>query len=64
MLKIGLHDLFGHLQHKLWKKRKDGGQIDNLTPDHKKLRIDLTFMRANGVQYTVGKLSMRTTTLL
>ncbi len=34
-----------------------GSQIGNLTPDHKKLGIDLTSMRANGVQYTIGKLS-------
>jgi len=45
-------------------KRKVGSQINNLTPDHKKSRIDLTSVRADVVQYTIGKLLMRTTTLL
>jgi hypothetical protein len=54
-------------------KRKAGSQIANLTPDHKigsltfdhkKLGIDPTSMRASGVQFTIGKLSTRATTLL
>ncbi len=45
-------------------KRKVGSQIGNLIPDHKKSRIDPTFVRANGVRYTVEKLSMRATTLI
>jgi hypothetical protein len=45
-------------------KRKAGSQIDSLTPDHKKSGIDPTSMREDEVQYTVGKLSMRATTLL
>ncbi len=61
---MGLHDPFGHLQHKLWQKRKAGSQIDNSTPDHKKSRIDPTLVRAGGVQHTIGKLSMRATTFL
>jgi hypothetical protein len=35
MSKMGLHDLFGHLKHKLWPK--EGyveSQISNLTLDH------------------------------
>jgi hypothetical protein len=49
MSKMGSHDMFGHLQHKLWQKEKLG--------------IDPTSMRADGVQYTIRKLSMRATTL-
>jgi hypothetical protein len=45
-------------------KRKGGSQIGNLTPDHQKSRIDPTPMRAGGVRHTIGKLSMRATTML
>jgi len=45
-------------------KRKDESQIGNLILDHQKLGIDPTPMRVRGVRRTVGKLSMRTTTLL
>jgi hypothetical protein len=45
-------------------KRKAGSQIDSLTPDHEKLGIDLTSVRAGGVWHTVEKISMRATTLL
>ncbi len=45
-------------------KRKVGSPIGNLTPNHKKSGIDPTFVRADGVQHTVGKLSTRATTLL
>ncbi len=34
MFKMGLHDPFGHLKHKLWPKEKAGNQIKNLTLDH------------------------------
>jgi len=34
MNKMGLHDPFGHLNHKLWPKEKVGSQIANLTLDH------------------------------
>jgi len=49
MSKMGLHDPFGHLQHKLYQKEKPGVKIGNLIPDHKKLGIDSTSMRAGGV---------------
>jgi hypothetical protein len=45
-------------------KRRVESQIGNLTPDHKKSGIDLIFVRADGVQHIVGKLSTRVTTLL
>jgi len=61
---MGSHDPFGHLQHKLWQKEKLGVKIGNLTPDHKKSRINLTSMRAGGVQHVVGKLLIRAATLL
>jgi hypothetical protein len=45
-------------------KRRAGSQTANLTPDEKKSGIDLIYLVAEGVWYTVGKLSMRVTTLL
>jgi hypothetical protein len=45
-------------------EKKVGSQIGNLTPKHKMLGIDSILVRAGGVQHTVGKLSMRATTLL
>jgi hypothetical protein len=45
-------------------KRRAGSQIANLTPDQKKSGIDLIYLVENNVQYTVGKLSTRATTLL
>jgi hypothetical protein len=36
MCKMGLHDPFGHLKHKIWTKERLG-----VKPNHKKLRIDL-----------------------
>jgi hypothetical protein len=45
-------------------ERKAGSQTCSLTPDHKKLRINLIPVCAGGVQYTVGKLSRRATSLL
>jgi hypothetical protein len=55
MSKMGSHDPFGHLQHKLWQKETLGVKIDNLTPDHKKLGINRTFMRAGGMQHVIGR---------
>jgi len=49
---------------KVMAKRRVGSQIGSLTPDHKKSGIDLIFVRADGVQHTVGKLSTRVKTLL
>ncbi len=34
MSKMGLHDPFGHLEHKLWPKKMAENQIGSLTPDH------------------------------
>jgi hypothetical protein len=45
-------------------KKKVGNQIDNLTPQHKKLEIDLTPVRKGGVRHAFEKLSMKATTLL
>jgi hypothetical protein len=45
-------------------KKKARSQTGNLTPDHKKSRIDSTPMRASGVGHPVGKLLMKATTLL
>jgi hypothetical protein len=68
MFKIGLHCSFGHLKHKLRPKErpgvKIGSEIANLTPDQKKSGIDPIYLAAGNVQRTVGKLSMRATTLL
>jgi hypothetical protein len=45
-------------------KRKAGSQIGNLTPDHKKSRIDPIPVCAGGVRHTIGKLSRRATSSL
>jgi hypothetical protein len=45
-------------------KRKAGSQIGNLTPDHEMSRIDPISLHASDVQHTIGKLSMKATTLL
>jgi hypothetical protein len=50
MSKMGSHDPFGHLKHKLWLKEKSG--------------IDPIFLCAGGVPHTVKKLSTKATTLL
>jgi hypothetical protein len=39
-------------------------EIDNLTPDHLKLRIDPISLFVGGVRHIIGKLSMRATTFL
>jgi hypothetical protein len=44
-------------------KRKARSQIDNLTLDHQKSKINPISLRAGGVQHTVEKLSIRDTTL-
>jgi hypothetical protein len=43
-------------------KRKAESQTGNLTPDHKKSRIDPTPLHAGGVWHAVGMLSTRATT--
>jgi UDP-N-acetylglucosamine pyrophosphorylase len=45
-------------------KRKAGGQIGNLIPNHKKLRITSISLHTCGVRHTVGKFSTRDTALL
>jgi hypothetical protein len=50
MSKMGLHDPFGHLKHKLWPKERSG--------------IDPILLCVSGVRHTIKKLSMRATTFL
>jgi hypothetical protein len=45
-------------------KRRVGNQIGSLTHDHKKLGIDLIYLRAGGVRHTIEKLLTRATALL
>jgi len=45
-------------------KERVGSRAANLTPDHKKSRIDLFLMSDSRVQHGVAKLSTRATTLL
>jgi hypothetical protein len=45
-------------------KRRAGSQTANLTPDHKKSRIDPIYLAAGGMPHIVGKLSTRAITLL
>jgi len=70
MSKMGSHCSFGHMKHKLWPKEGPGvklaaeSQTANLTPDQKKSGIDPISLSADNVRHTVGKFSMRATTLL
>jgi hypothetical protein len=43
-------------------KTKAGNQIDNLTPDHGKSKIDPIPFCAGDVQHAIGKLLTRATT--
>jgi len=45
-------------------ERKAGSQIGSLTPDQKKLGIHPIYLAADNLPHTIGKLSMRATTLL
>jgi len=45
-------------------KRRAGSQTVSLTPDQKKLGIDLIYFVVDNVPHIVGNLSMRATTLL
>jgi hypothetical protein len=45
-------------------KRRAESQIVNLTPDHKKSRINPIYLAAGGMPHIVAKLSTRATTLL
>jgi hypothetical protein len=45
-------------------KRRAKNQTGNLTPDHKKSKIDLTPVCADGVRHTIEKLLRRATRLL
>ncbi len=50
MSKVGSHDPFGHLKHKLWSREGS--------------KIALISLRAGGVRHVVEELSIRATTLL
>jgi hypothetical protein len=45
-------------------KRRAGSQIASLTPDHKKLGIDLIYLASGGMPHIVRNLSTKATTLL
>jgi len=45
-------------------KRRAGSQTANLTPNHKKSRIDSIYLATGGVPHIVENLSTRATTLL
>jgi hypothetical protein len=64
MFKMGLHDPFGHQQHKLWQKERLGIKTSSLTIDHKKLGIDPISVHVGGVRHAIGNLLMRAATLL
>jgi hypothetical protein len=44
MSKMGSHDPFGHLKHKLWPKKRAESQIGNLTPEPLKVSNRLDFV--------------------
>ncbi len=58
------HIVIWTFETQVMAKRKVGSQIANLTPDHKKSRINRIYLAADNVRHTVGKLSTRSTTLL
>jgi hypothetical protein len=64
MSKMGSHDPFGHFKHKLWPKEGPRIKLANLIPNHYKLGIAPISLCAGGMQHTIGKISMRATTLL
>jgi hypothetical protein len=64
MLKMGSHCSFEHLKHKSWPKERAGSRNANLTPDQKKSGIDSIYLAVDNVPHTVGKLSIKATTLL
>jgi hypothetical protein len=64
MPEMGSHCSFEHLKHKLWPKERAGSRIASLTPNQKKSRIDPIYLATDDVPHTIGKLSMRATTLL
>jgi hypothetical protein len=60
---------WAHMTHltsatQVMAKSKVRSQTTSLIPDHKKLGIDLTLVRAGGIWHIVGKLSMTAITLL
>jgi hypothetical protein len=63
MSRMGSYDPLGHLQHKLWQKKKARNQISSLTPNHEMSRINLISVHVGGVRHTIGKISTRATTL-
>jgi hypothetical protein len=60
----GLAFLIRTSETQVMPKRRVGSQTANLTLDHKKSGIDPIYLSAEGVRHTLGKLSMRATTLL
>jgi len=64
MPKMGSHFSFEHLKHKLWPKEGVGSRIVNLTFNQKTSGIDPIYLAVDDVPHTVGKFSMRATTLL
>jgi hypothetical protein len=64
MFKMGSGLLIWTFETQVMAKKRAESQIDNLTPDQKKSRIDPIYLSADGVRHIVGKLSMRATTLL
>jgi len=64
MSKMGFHNSFGHLNHKLWPKEGLRVKLTISFMTIKKSGIDPISMRVGGVQHTVEKLSTRAITLL
>jgi hypothetical protein len=57
---MGSHCSFEHLKHKLWLKERLRVKL----PNQKNSKIDPKYLVVEGVQHTVGKLLMKTTTSL
>jgi hypothetical protein len=64
MSKMGSHDPFGHLKHKLWPKEGPEVKLAIWLPSIKSQESPPISLCAGGVRHIVGKLSTKATTLL
>jgi hypothetical protein len=64
MSKMGLHDPFGFLKHKLWPKERLGVRLTISLLTIKCWESHLFIYFVGGVTHTIGKLLTKATTLL
>jgi hypothetical protein len=66
MSKMGSHDPFGHLKHKLWPKEGPEVKLPIWQFDSRPLKVKnrLILLRASGMRHIIGKLTTRATIFL